>query len=101
MHYTILIGGLRGVVQLTQLTQLNHRLKKERDWCSTLGKQCSINYDHYKIFRAPQNVVLMSLNRVSYRGGGPWDFLSPAKFPPPPRNLKINDVIIKMYDFSP
>ena len=80
MHYTILISGLRGVVQLTQL---NHRLKKERDWCSTRGKQCSMNYDHYKIFRAPQNVILMSLNMVSYRGGAPWDFPPLAKFPPP------------------
>ena len=33
--------------------------------------------------------------------GAPWDFPSPAKIPPPPRNLKINDVIIKMFDFSP
>ncbi len=97
MHYTILIGGLRGVVQLTQL---NHRLKKERDWYSTRGKQCSINYDHYKIFRTPQNVVLMSLNRVSYRGGGALGFPTPSQIPLP-RNLKINDVIIKMYDFSP
>ena len=81
MHYTILIGGLCGVVQLTQL---NHRLKKERDWYSTRGKQCSINCDHYKIFRAPQNVVLMSLNRVLYRGGGRPGISQPQPNPPPP-----------------
>ncbi len=31
-------------------------------------------------------------------GGGSWDFPPPAKISPP-RNLNINDVIIKMYDF--
>ncbi len=30
--------------------------------CSTRGKQCFMNYDHYKIFRAPLNVILMPPN---------------------------------------
>ena len=58
-----------------------------------------MNYDHYKIFRAPQNVILMFLITGFYTGA--LGFPTPSQNVPPPRNLKMYDVIINMYDFSP
>ena len=42
---------------------------------------------------------MMPMQGFIQRGGG-LEFPTPSQNPPP-RNLKINDVIIKMYDFSP
>ncbi len=54
------------------------------------------------VLKSRWKCIYSYIDRVSYRGGpGRPEIFHPQLNPPPTRNLKINDVIIKMYDFSP